>query len=145
MRKRTERIPFGVPRLKMNLDQETLRNLESKGLVPRWVNETDSRLINAEKGGYEFINSKVKVGDEQKEVEDQRIKQRVGTNRDGSPMFSYLMAIPKEYYDEDQAEKEKINKKVDDAIRGGSPPGLQNHGVSPNLGSVTVEKVSYKP
>lgn len=142
---RRKRNPLGVPRLKLNLDDDTMQRLKSEGKVPRWVNDTDTRIMDAQAGDYEFLTIDAKVGDKQEEVERQKISKVVGRNKDGSPMKAYLMAIPEEYYREDQQAKEEINKRVDDAIRGGNPSGLQHHGVDPNKGGAYVKNVDYKP
>jgi hypothetical protein len=148
---RTERIPFGVPRLKLDIDQATKINLKGKGRVPRWINDSDTRISDAMAGGYEFVNDdRLPVSTEQQEgteaqSQERRIRKAVGKNEDGSTKYAYLMAIPEEFYQEDQAKKEERNKMVDIAIKGGAPPGLDNHGVSPDKGRSYVKNVDYKP
>jgi hypothetical protein len=149
-KERTTRVAFGVPRLKMNLDAKTEARLKKEGVVPRWINDEDhgQRLKNAIDGGYEFVNADgtEEVGTT-KEVQDRdrRIRKLVGANKDGSAKYAYLMAIPREYYDEDQAKKEATNRMVDDAIRGGSPGGLKPHGIAPDKGGTYVKNVDYTP
>lgn len=139
-----ERIPFGVPKRKMNIDADTAKRIAGK--VPRWINDTDTRVVEAQRGGYEFVEGEVKTGDAAtKENKNRRVRKAVGKNADGSTRYAYLMAIDKEYYAEDQAEKEKTNKKVDDAIRGGQPNGLQHHGVNSSQGGVVVKNIEYNP
>lgn len=143
---RTERIPLGVPRLTMNIDEETKKRYADKKL--RWVNDEDGRLLSAQGGGYEFVvhgRDPVKVGDLKNVKADRRVCKQVGKHRDGSPMFAYLMAIPREYYEQDQAEKEKANRMVDEAINGGKPKGLQEHGVAPEHGGSYVKNIDYRP
>jgi len=148
---RTERIPVGVRKLKMNLDSETRKYLDSNGLVERWVNDEDhgQRLRDFQAGGYEFITSKgtEKVGDtKEKQESGAKIKKLVGTHRDGRPKYAYLMAIKKEWYEEDQQRKEEMhNKPIDDAIYGGTPLGVQHHGVDPSKGSTYKKNINYKP
>jgi hypothetical protein len=140
---RTERIPFGVPKKKMNIDEETRKRLGTR--VPRWINDTDTRIVDAQGGGYDFIEN-VKLGDAKEESDkDRRVRKQVGKNKDGSPKYAYLMAIPEKFYKEDQKAKEAINAKVDQAIKGGSPQGLQNHGVNPNSGGAYVKNIQYEP
>lgn len=142
---RRKRTPLGVPRLKMNLDSETMARLKAEKKVPRWVNDTDTRIQDAIAGDYEFLTIDAKVGDKEEEVERQKISKVVGRNKDGSPMRAYLMAIPEEYHESDQQAKEEINKKVDEAVRGGTPTGLGHHGVDPSRGGSYVKSVDYKP
>lgn len=147
---RKARVPFGVQRRKMTLDSATEARLKAEGKVPRWINDDDhgSRLQAAQDGSYEFLMAEGTevVGDAQETQErDRRIRKLVGTHKDGSPKYAFLMAIPKELYDEDQAAKEEKNKLVDQAIKGGSPSGLGHHGVSPDKGGSYVKNVDYNP
>lgn len=142
---RRKRAPFGVPKKKLNLDDATMQRLKDDGLVPRWVNDVGSRIHEALAGDYNFVNNpNVKVGDTEESV-DARIRKQVGTQKTGEPLYAYLMAIKKEFYDEDQEAKEEINKKVDHAIRGGNPTGLKHHGINPELGGSTVKNIDYQP
>lgn len=147
---RRARVPFGVQRRRMTLDSATEARLKAKGKIPRWVNDDDhgSRLQQAQDGSYEFMTAAgtEAVGDAQEQQErDRRIRKLVGTHKDGSPKYAYLMAIDKELSDEDQREKEKTNRMVDEAIRGGNPSGLGHHGVSPDKGGTHVKNVDYNP
>lgn len=146
---RRKRTPFGVPRLKMNVDDATMNRLKAENKVPRWINDVDNRIAEAQAGDYEFVASDiapVKTGDKEEVAEqDRRIRKIVGKHKDGSPMYSYFMAIPKDYYDEDQRAKEDINRKVDEAIKGGNPAGLDHHNIAPDKGASYVKSVDYQP
>ncbi len=127
---RSARTPFGGQRRKMNVDLGALRKLESRGIVPRWINEdtTGQRLKDAESGGYSYVDSDGQqlLGDAQESQEKGRaVRVVVGRHEDGSTQYAYLMGIPQEFYDEDQAKKEAINKLADDAIRGGNPADVE--------------------
>jgi hypothetical protein len=143
-----ERVPFGVRRLKLTVDQGTLKRLAAEKKIPRWVNDDDNRIAQAQAGGYEFVEDSgpktIKVGDETQD-RDRRVKYLVGRTKGGDPMHAYLMAIPEEYYEEDKTEKEKHNQAVDDAIRGGEAPGVTGHGVPSEKGGSSVKNVQYKP
>jgi len=105
-------------------------------------------LRRAQQAGYEFVTSvgTIKVGDsKEKQEEGAKIKKLVGTHKDGRPMYAYLMAIKKKWYEEDQAAKEEQNKLVDEAIRGGQPSGLQHHNVDPSKGGSYIKNINYKP
>lgn len=143
---RTKRVPFGVARKKLDIDRGTSARLKAENKVPRWINEDDMRLMNAQEGGYEFVESAgVEIVGGEKQEQDRRIRKAVGKHANGQPKYAYLMAIPKEFYEEDQQKKEGVNKKVDDAIRGGNPVGLQAHGIDPEKGRTTVNKIDYQP
>lgn len=132
----------------MNLDSDTMKRLESEEKVPRWVNDRDNRIAEAVAGDYEFLSDidPIKTGDkEEVQEQDRRVRKIVGKHKDGSPMYSYLMAIPKEYYSEDQQSKEDLNRKVDEAIKGGNPSGLPHHNVDPSKGGSYVKNVNYQP
>ena len=141
---RIERVPFGVPKRKMNIDANTTKRLN--GRVPRWINDIDNRIAEAQAGGYEFIEGEVKTGDAGKAADpDRRVRKLVGRNKDGSPRFAYLMAINEDFYKEDQAKKEETNMMVDTAVKGGNPTGLTHHGVAPSSGGVYVKNIDYQP
>ncbi len=150
MTKRTKRVPFGMARRKMNLDAATTIRLGKAKLVPRWINDDNhgNRLMQAAEGGYVFVTSDGSeyIGDALETPDkDRRISKLVGTHKDGKPLIAYLMAIPEKYKQEDDESKEAVNRMVDDAIRGGQPAGLQNHGVAPQMGGASVTKIDYKP
>jgi len=140
--KRTKRVPFGTMRLKLDLDAATAAKLKAENKVPYWVLDKDNgaNVQAALDGGYEFVESTggMEVGGEEVK-EDRRIKVASGDR------FLYLMAIPKEYYDEDQAEKEATNRMVDDSIRAGRPKGVNSLDISADKGGVSVGDVKYNP
>jgi len=63
------------------------------------------RIERAERAGYKRTDAN---------------KVTVGTNDDGSPIYGVEMRIPKEWYEEDQAKKQKELDKVDEAINAGT-------------------------
>ena len=93
------------------------------------------------RGGYNFL-TRDKTGKIGEEAEDgnqdtgSRISRKVGTNDDGSPITAYLMVIDKELYEQDQAEKQKVNDEVDRQIRRGKleeKPGDRRYIPSPGI------------
>jgi hypothetical protein len=155
-RARRKRVPFGVMRQKLSVDQKTLDDLKKKGKVPRWINDTGNRLMEAQESGYEFVENREKaiVTGTEEEEHDKRIRYQVGKDSNGLPTFAYLMAIKKQFYDEDQAEKERINAMVDQSIKAGSPGGVgpNDIGINPDKGNVNVKSAridtsvgTYKP
>lgn len=104
---RKKRTPLGAP-------TQRLASHEREGFHPRWVNDTPGRLARAEAAGYEFVTS----GDEQQE----KRRELVGRNADGSAMYAYLMEIPREYYEEDQAAKMAPLEDFDRTLNSGTTP-----------------------
>ncbi|MCF4166341.1 hypothetical protein L2U69_11855 [Zavarzinia compransoris] len=109
---RRERIPLGAPRSKLGADQRG-------GFVRRWVNDTSGRLEQAQAAGYSFVGEANAISTDT----GSRQSQVVGTREDGTPMRAYLMETPREFYEEDQALKQREVDKVDEAIKGGSVAG----------------------
>lgn len=116
---RKVRVPVGVQRMKMSAP-------ERKGYVRRWVNdEMDGRVNRFKEGGYEFVeDATMQIGDQNIGNENRnlgsRVSRVVGTQPNGEPKLAYLMEIKKEFYDEDQLAKEKINREIDNAIKSGT-------------------------
>jgi hypothetical protein len=148
-RRRRQRTPFGVPMRRLSLDDATKEELNARGLVPRWVNDVEGgdRVRRALKGGYEFVPSsgyeEVGEGDELLDLDESScISRHVGKNKSGKELKAYLMAIPKEFKDEDDKIKEATNAKVDQAIKGGAPPGSQATTMNSGQGHTLVNNVS---
>ena len=104
-KKRKGRIPPGVQ--SANLDYPRRRGFERRVVCDR-----PGRLEKFEQGGWDFVSLDDLGGDNPadkkvaaKEGVDSRVSQVVGTHKDGSAMTGYLMEIPTELYDEDQAAK----------------------------------------
>jgi len=143
---RTNRVLFGVARRKLTLDGDTASRMKRQGKIPRWINEDDARLEGAQEGGYEFVTADgTEVAGSDQAEQGKRIRKAVGKHADGSPKYAYLMAIPKEFYDEDQAKKESVNHMVDQAVQGGNPNGLTHHNVPQDRGGTYVKDVQYQP
>jgi len=105
----------------------------------RYINDNEGRLQKAIDGDYEFVNG-VQPGDKEVGIDagvDSRVSVPAGTREDGSPMRAYLMRIPRKFYEEDQKEKEKTHKAIDDAIQHGNE-GTDGRYVVNN--KVSVEK-----
>lgn len=106
---RQARVPLGTP-------QQKLQAPSRRGYVRRWINDMDNRIAMARQGGYEHV----------KEEDGSEKRVHVGTKRDGSPMFGYLMEIREEFYNEDQARKQAENDRIDAAIRRGTPGDVED-------------------
>lgn len=106
---RAKRVPFGVSRTKLEVP------MHIEGYHLHWINDTAGRVIEAQNGGYTFVEPK-EVGAPES---GSQIKRLVGRNEDGSAMYAYLMKIEQRFYEEDQAALKRENDKFDTAIRRG--------------------------
>ena len=121
-RLRKTRVPIGVPEKKWScpVNDGYHYRVFNDGWMARPGN-----IQRAKAAGYEFVTS-----DNEKEK-----PQIVGTNDNGTPITGYLMRIPKEIYDEDQAAKQKAVDRVDEQIRAGSfQQGAGDHRYIPTTG-----------
>lgn len=110
---RSKRVLLGGTSLKLDAPK---RN----GYVRRWFNDAEGRVETAEQAGYSFVH------DGRAESEQPvRVRRRVGTNADGTPLYAYLMEKPEEFYQEDQALKRQPLDEIDEAIFGGQVRGAQ--------------------
>ena len=87
-------------------------------------NDEPGRIQTAVDGGWEFVTPD-EVGGVKDSVTSgntdlgDKVRFLVGTSEKGDGLYAYLLKIKQEWYDEDQAEIQKRNDRVDDAIRGG--------------------------
>lgn len=146
-RERKQRVPFGTMQSKMALDTKTLDKCTANGMVPRWINDENhgQRIKSAQEGGYEFITAEGTTVGNKAVDEASKVRKLVGSHKDGSPKYAYLLAIHKQFHEEDMQAKEAVNRKVDDSIRAGTPKGSQSLNVSGDLASVQREEIKYTP
>lgn len=108
------------------------QNLTVEGVPPthkaRWFNHKKDRILQARKAGYQpVLSDEGELGDvditgrSNSDMGTWRRK-RVGT-QDGAPLYAYLMAIKKEWYDEDKAAKMGALDESEQALRQAPPPG----------------------
>lgn len=149
--KRRQRLKWGDPKLRMSVDGDTVERLKKEGKIPRWVNEDGKgRIEKLQQRGYEFVaDESIKVGEDGDGNTDMgsRVSRVVGTHKNGEPMRAFLMVQVDEFYEEDQSEKENVNKMVDDAIRQGKPAGPQQVNSDDGQGNRTYVKseTKYQP
>lgn len=132
---RKTRIPLGAPRQKL-----TIAN-PPEGKVLRWVNDDPGRISAAKAAGYEFVNQDgtIAMGDgvnTNQAIDTRFSRDAVKVDERGQPVRAYLMAIDKELYDQDQAEKQKPIDEVENAIKHGqhATGDLGNHAYIPSEG-----------
>lgn len=128
---RKKRVPLGVPRSKLAVPQRA-------GYERRWINDDNKgRLQNALAGGYSYVNDpNLQVGEDGGgDKTDSRVSRIVGRAEGGKPLRAFLMEIPSEMYQEDQASKQAALDEVDRAIRKGRlVPQGEEHRYVPNQG-----------
>lgn len=87
-------------------------------------NDEPGKIQTAIDGGWEFVTPD-EVGGVKDSVTSgntdlgDKVRFLVGSSEKGDGLYAYLMKIKQEWWEEDQAEIQKRNDRVDDAIRGG--------------------------
>lgn len=85
------------------------------GFVGRWANDSEARIAQLMERGYEFVDKP--VAENNSDLGATRQSMVVGSKADGSGLRGFLMQIPKEIYDEDQAAKQARIDAKETAIR----------------------------
>jgi hypothetical protein len=126
---KVERVPFGGPRLKLQLSEKDRKRFEKRGMVPRWFNDEGGRIERALGAGYTFVKP-VHVGSlgqgalhEDGKDPESGVRVSLIVNRADPIVRAYLMEIQKEYYEQDQKAKQDINDQVDEALAAGGAGG----------------------
>jgi len=113
-RSKATRVPLG------NRARLSFNNLE-EGYVYRVINDVDDRIKRAEAAGYEFVESESSLGDAR--VADASKMGAKVSKPVGGGMTGYLMRIKKDWYDEDQQNKQKQIDSTESAMK---PDNKQN-------------------
>jgi hypothetical protein len=105
------RIPFGTPQLKLGYEKRP-------GFHRHIFNDVPGRIQRAQNAGYAHV----------KDREGNNVKTTVGVAKEGGGLTGYLMEIPDELYDADQAAKMQAINAFDESLRrgvdsGGHAPG----------------------
>jgi hypothetical protein len=90
--------------------------------------DSGSRIQEAMDSGYEFVRPEEVGGVSENVVSrngdlGERIRYLVNPRANGTEQYGYLMKIRQEWYEEDQAELQAKNNRIDSAIRGGKVSG----------------------
>lgn len=104
--RKSTRVPVGGQRQRMQVAEK------EDGYVYRWVNDTPGNVQRFLDGGYEIVESDTQVGEAEADGDhgqpvDRSVSMQVGRTRTSLNGTAYLMRIRKEYFDEDQKEKQK--------------------------------------
>ena len=123
----------GAVRKKRGVFNGTQGRLTVEGNIPGYhmhiLNDDGNRIQDAQANGYEFVApSEIEgvsdnVTSRNGDIGDSRVRFLVGTKERGEPMYGYLMKIRQEWFDEDQADLQAKNDKIDAAIRKGQITG----------------------
>ena len=107
--KRSEmRVPIGAKRDIINCSDTP------EGYVDRWVNDDPGRIDKFKAAGYEFVESG-KVGTSG--VDGTHSEQGVVSKDMGKGVTAYRMRQRADYFEEDQAEKQRIVDESENAMR----------------------------
>lgn len=126
-RTRRSRTPFSANRKRLQVAWKEPD--KQKNFISRWFNDQDDRIMRAEQAGYEYVSPDEIDGVGDKEVHGgntdlgSKVSRVVGRTNENQPIRAYLMKIRKDWYEEDQAEKEKINARTDESMRVGKAGG----------------------
>lgn len=106
----------------------TVGKLQVYGDIPGYhmhiINDVPGRIEEALSSGYEFV-SPSEIGGTTTNVVSRntdlgdKVRFLVGQSDRGEGLYAYLMKLPQEWYDEDQQELQRVNDRVDHAIRNG--------------------------
>ena len=119
------------------------------GLIPadrvgRWCNDVDMNIKNKLDEDWEFVQAKgTPIGNGTKDTNSDigtKVSAVVGSTKTGEPMRAFLMMKWKDWQEEDQVEKQKINDDIEAQIK--NPGfGVNKKGVDK---SNTYGKMQYK-
>jgi len=116
---KTERVPFGGHRTKLQLSKQDQEELSGYNL--HWFNDKDGRIEAAINAGYTFVEPQqarsLGVAGLHQENSDLNSKVSKVVSRGGEPIRAYLMKINKDWHEEDKAAKVRSTQAVDDALR----------------------------
>lgn len=97
------RRPFGARR-------QRLENPPIPGYQCYWFNALPGRIEQALEAGYDHV----------KTTDGKPVCKVVGVMEGGGALMAYRMKIPREFYEQDQAEKERPRQETDAQMRAGS-------------------------
>jgi len=112
-----KRRPLGVSRLKLEVHNQ------DPNYVYRHVSDRDNRINDAIEGGYEMAPQMEMGHDGRANTDPGGRTSQVVDSIDGKPITGHLMRIKREWYEEDQADKEKALAEKDKTIAGGDIDG----------------------
>ena len=123
-----QRVPFGGRRPKLQLSDADYKRLKDNGWTPRWINDKDGRIQQAQAGSYVFCTPEEapSIGQYALDSGNSDLNGKVSlivSKGDSNPIRAYLMKIQTKFYDEDKVLKEQANVDYDNALNAGQPGG----------------------
>lgn len=103
---RPVRKPFGERRARLD-------NTPIPGFQAYWFNDLPGRIDQAKAAGYENVT----------DANGAPVKKVVGVMEGGGPLTAYRMKIPREWFEQDQADKEAPRKAIDQQMQQGGKDG----------------------
>ena len=107
---RRQRIPVSAPRNILTFDNQDPK------YVYRWVHDVEDRIARHSSAGYVMVHNDGKVGEETVNTTD-GLSDSVVSIPAGGGTNLFLMAIPKEYYDEDFQRKMEMVSHTEEATQ----------------------------
>lgn len=129
--RKKRRMTFREATQRTKLDVR-LSEADLKRHAYRWVNGDAGRIQELEERGYELV-------DDPHLPDERGTERRVGRAENGSKLNARLMRIPREFLEEDEAEKRSMRKEqIDSVIRNrGVASDAKREGISAETMSVT--------
>ena len=133
----------GATRKRRNVFNGTEVKLGVRNQIPGYhlhiFTDTGSRIQEAMDSGYEFVTPEEIGGVSENVVSrngdlGERIRYLVNPRAEGTEQFGYLMKVRQEWFEEDQAELQAKNNRIDSAIRKGKMGGDSPQFYVPNGG-----------
>ena len=122
----------GATRKRRNTFNGTEAKLSVRQQIPGYhlhvLTDAGSRIQEAMDSGYEFVRPEEVGGVSENVVSrngdlGERIRYLVNPRAQGTEQYGYLMKIRQEWYEEDQAELQAKNNRIDASIRNGKITG----------------------
>jgi hypothetical protein len=129
--RKTRRMSFREATQRTKLDVR-LSQEEREKFGYRWVNDDPGRIQELLDRGYEIVDNPT--------IDDERgAERRVGRHDDGSKMNARLMRIPREYMQEDEAERREMRRtQIDSVVKErGVDPEARREGIRAEQMSIT--------
>jgi len=133
----------GATRKRRNVFNGTEAKLGVRSQIPGYhlhiFTDVGSRIQEALDSGYEFVTP-IEIGGVSENVVSrngdlgERIRYLVNPRAEGTEQFGYLMKVRQEWFEEDQAELQAKNNRIDSAIRKGKMGGDNPQFYVPNGG-----------
>ena len=122
----------GATRKRRNTFNGTEAKLSVRQQIPGYhlhvLTDAGSRIQEAMDSGYEFVRPEEVGGVSENVVSrngdlGERIRYLVNPRAQGTEQYGYLMKIRQEWYEQDQAELQAKNNRIDESIRSGKVTG----------------------